>query len=278
MSAAVDELLSDDNESDDSDYVDSGGSSESSYGDEAAVVEIDEDARKERDQRLQQEYATMKEARNGLYVPPSEPHRDSLWESFNRRQATSERQKDRTRRGLGEMLSKIASTSLKDSPEEIDIVRYKKEARASSNGLGAPIAVAKVLAEVRKADKVEIDSHVKYAGRTVNVRRVVSKSSVEGAKHLRKAQRDLKTALGGSLGSLDAYLRGLRAGQVTSVEKSSAEWSRFKASSELDGLFEKDRRDGYLHKRAFLEAADTREYDKRKEAEKKARQTAQPKV
>ncbi|KAF4705978.1 hypothetical protein FOZ63_022128, partial [Perkinsus olseni] len=54
---------------------------------------------------------------------------------------------------------------------------------------------------------------MKYAGRTVNVKRVVSKSSAEGAKQLRKAERERKMALGGSLGSLDAYLRSLKAGQ-----------------------------------------------------------------
>ncbi|KAF4738667.1 hypothetical protein FOZ63_029703, partial [Perkinsus olseni] len=161
------DILPSDDESDDSDYVDSGGSSESSDAGELLKTEGDEEDKENRERRLDREYASMKEARDNLYVPPSGAHRDSVWESFNRRQGAYEQRKDNSLRGLMGMLSKVCyAASKKESPEEIDIARYKEEARAAEHASEhAPrvVPMGAVLDEVRKADKVEIDSHMKYA-------------------------------------------------------------------------------------------------------------------
>ncbi|KAF4666005.1 hypothetical protein FOL47_004318 [Perkinsus chesapeaki] len=265
-------IATDDSDSDDSDYIDSGGSSESSDIDD--IPQVDSNGRNKRDESIDREYVDMKAFRDTLYAPPKGAHRDLVWESFNRRSIGH--RKDRSLGTLMGMLGKVCYVSKKATPEEIDINKFKKEARAEGlhqSTASHVMSVGDVLERVRKADKLEIDSHMKYAGQTVSVKRVVSSTSAEGRKHLRKAEIEEKNAFGVSLGSLDAYLRSLKAGQVTSVEKSSAEWSRFKASNELDDAFEKDRRDGYLHKRAFLEAADERGYEAKQAAEKRARRS-----
>ncbi|KAF4756583.1 hypothetical protein FOZ62_011715, partial [Perkinsus olseni] len=101
--------------------------SESSDAGELLKTEGDEEDKENRERRLDREYASMKEARDNLYVPPSGAHRDSVWESFNRRQGAYEQRKDNSLRGLMGMLSKVCyAASKKESPEEIDIARYKE--------------------------------------------------------------------------------------------------------------------------------------------------------
>mmetsp|Transcript_24121 Transcript_24121/g.19870 ORF Transcript_24121/g.19870 Transcript_24121/m.19870 type:complete len:82 (-) Transcript_24121:115-360(-) len=74
----------------------------------------------------------MKACRDSLYVPPKGAHRDSVWESFNRR-SVGRHQKDRSLSALMGMLGKVCYVSKKATPEEIDVNRFKKEARSAAS-------------------------------------------------------------------------------------------------------------------------------------------------
>ena len=61
---------------------------------------------------------------------------------------------------------------------------------------------------------------------------------------------------------------------VTSIEKSKIDWDKYTKEQKLEGELEKNRKDGYLQKKKFLDNVSELEYQQKKQGEKASRKQA----
>jgi hypothetical protein len=55
------------------------------------------------------------------------------------------------------------------------------------------------------------------------------------------------------------------------MEKTRIDWDKYTKDNKLEADLEKNRKDGYLQKKAFIESVQDREYEDKKKVEKIAR-------
>eukprot|EP00347_Sterkiella_histriomuscorum_P012360 403368891 len=109
-----------------------------------------------------------------------------------------------------------------------------------------------------------VQDKVRYAGQTYQVERNATQ------KDLKQREIQDKKKLGGTCGALDDLV-GLISDQgknVNVVEKSKMDWSKYTKEEKLEAEFEKNRKDGYLAKRKFLDQVTETEYEYKKQIEK----------
>ena len=58
---------------------------------------------------------------------------------------------------------------------------------------------------------------------------------------------------------------------VTSIEKSKLDWDKYTKDEKLEAELEKNRKDGYLAKKRFIDEVSELEYQKKKQGEKASR-------
>eukprot|EP00347_Sterkiella_histriomuscorum_P002686 403367195 len=109
-----------------------------------------------------------------------------------------------------------------------------------------------------------VQDKVRYAGQTYQVERNATQ------KDLKQREIQDKKKLGGTCGALDDLV-GLINDQgknVNVVEKSKMDWSKYTKEEKLEAEFEKNRKDGYLAKKKFLDQVTETEYEYKKQIEK----------
>lgn len=80
--------------------------------------------------------------------------------------------------------------------------------------------------------------------------------------------------LGGTCGALDDLVGLINEGgkNVNVVEKSKLDWTSYTKEQKLEGELEKNRKDGFLAKRKFLDQVTEVEYEHKRQMEKAAMQ------
>ena len=163
-------------------------------------------------------------------------------------------------------LSKYSNITPAEQP--VDVLRFKRLARGSLKNkiFSDPTNLAEAVAAARAGlanAQVDVDEEVRFAGEVVRMKRTVERTSSHAARFEKRKQRD-------NLGGVQEYLNELKSKRtVSSVEKSSSEWSSVKMKDQaLEQALKADR--GFLEKRAFLVRTDVREDDLRRDARRRA--------
>ena len=106
---------------------------------------------------------------------------------------------------------------------------------------------------------------VKFAGQTFTTQR--NKTQAD----LRKEQQDLKRKTGNE--ALDSLVKQIvdKDKNVNCMQKTRMDWDKYTADARIQEDLEKNRKDGYLQKKAFVEKVQETEYNQKKAIEKLAR-------
>ena len=115
-----------------------------------------------------------------------------------------------------------------------------------------------------------MEEKVKFAGKQYSVERQKTEADV------RKQEQTGKKKLGGGQQGLDDLVQMIndKDKNVTCIDKSKLDWDDYTKQNKLQAELEKNRKDGYLQKKRFLNEIDEAEYQKKKQGEKESRKIA----
>ena len=85
-----------------------------------------------------------------------------------------------------------------------------------------------------------------------------------------------KKRLGGGCEGLDDLVQMIndKDKNISCIDKSKMDWDQYTKENKLESELEKNRKDGYLQKKKFLNEIDELEYQKKKQGEKESRKIA----
>jgi hypothetical protein len=121
----------------------------------------------------------------------------------------------------------------------------------------------------KKETEKEIVEEVKtfkFAGELIQLTAKEAESVGAKAKCTKKGA----SAPNNNMSSLLDSLKGKK--KITTIQKSTLDWGKFKKDQKLEDELEQQRKDGYLEKQAFLQRADSRQFEVERGARLKERQ------
>jgi hypothetical protein len=182
---------------------------------------------------------------------------DELWSLFNNK--APKRVKNTSLDHLMFQLNQISNSS--ESPQP-DFRTYKRREPSGS------VSVSSLLARV-DSQFVEISEEVVFAGNKMVMKRKIPAASAEAIRFMKqqavKASAPEPDQLDSYLGS---FVYAKKARLVNSMDKSSADWNRFKDDKNLQDSLELERKKGFLDKRGFLSKVDAEIAEKVREAKR----------
>jgi len=126
---------------------------------------------------------------------------------------------------------------------------------------------------LEKTGNIKVEKQIKFAGGVMNVTKIVDKSSTEAAlEEQRKRKAAQETVLDKVVGQI-----GIKKG-ISTLEKSSFDWDKFKKEKGLEEELDKYAKDGYVEKQDFLQRVDLRQFEKEKEERNRQRALAAQKA
>ena len=149
-------------------------------------------------------------------------------------------------------------------PTSATTVKNRFEEGKEDSAFAAAMAAVQAM-QSGKAKTVE--AKVKFAGQAYAVERAKTQGDIK------KEQRLDKTKLGGGNAGLDAIVSmiGEKDKNVTSIEKSKIDWDKYTKEQKLEADFEKNRKDGFLAKKRFIDNVSELEYQQKKAGQKESR-------
>lgn len=134
--------------------------------------------------------------------------------------------------------------------------KYKSSAESKASAFSAAEAAKRLIQNAAKSDVSKV---VKFAGKKMSL---TNASSTTQAAKPKKDEKSMPN-------SVDKILEAIQdPKKITTVEKSSYDWDRFKKEKGLDETFEKRAQNGYVSKKEFLNRVDWRKF----ESERKVRE------
>ena len=117
-------------------------------------------------------------------------------------------------------------------------------------------AMAAIKALQDKKNGAKVSEKLKFAGQSYQVERAKT------GQDIKKEQKIAKNKLGGAQDGLDALVQQIADTDknVTSIEKSKLDWDKYTKEQKLEGEFQKNRKDGYLAKKRFIDDVSELEY------------------
>jgi hypothetical protein len=115
-------------------------------------------------------------------------------------------------------------------------------------------------------ETVEEVKTFKFAGELIQL--TAKEAESVGAKP--KVAKKGAAAPNNNMSSLLDSLKGKK--KITTIQKSTLDWGKFKKDQKLEDELEQQRKDGYLEKQAFLQRADSRQFEVERGARLKERQ------
>ena len=106
--------------------------------------------------------------------------------------------------------------------------------------------------------------NVKFAGQQYTVEKQMTPSE------MLKMQRKNKNTVGGQNTGLDSLVHMIdnQDKNINAYQKTKMDWDKYTKEEKLEADFEKNRKDGYLQKKAFLDKVSDVEYQHKKKIEK----------
>jgi hypothetical protein len=166
---------------------------------------------------------------------------------------------------------------LLSAPSAADIIAENLSAAATSASTPAPTSKAPIFSSELKPElaseqgqgtditKYVVEEEVDYAGEKVMVKRVLQKGTADEAAYLRRLK---KRKEGDNLAALVQSLNGPR--NMSTLDKSRIDWALDKQiEGDADDL-DKERKDGFLSKQAFLAETDAKLYEMKLESNRAA--------
>jgi hypothetical protein len=232
----------------------------------------------EKDKERDKDDRDEEEAPSGLQIMPPRRKRkaEELWESMvmeDKQETQSKMTKVVPRVGYSAQKAKKKSKKNEKQLKELMRVIF------GSNGNGQQ-KVAKALAETSD-DVADVKEAARLAARNINkketvdeVRKFAGQEVVVTVTKASSSSSSSQPGAGGSKpsSSLDAVLDTIKGPKVIStVAKSSTDWDTYKEQEGLDDALQNASKDGFLHRKEFLDRCDVRAFEnERDERLKKA--------
>eukprot|EP00921_Rhytidocystis_pertsovi_P017266 GHVQ01027132.1.p1 GENE.GHVQ01027132.1~~GHVQ01027132.1.p1 ORF type:complete len:136 (-),score=13.27 GHVQ01027132.1:274-681(-) len=113
--------------------------------------------------------------------------------------------------------------------------------------------------------------------RTCRIEQTMERNSGAYRHYQRTIANEARQRAGGQFAALDHYISKLdQPTAINSVQKSEADWIKFKEATGLEESLRRGRRDGFLEKKAFLNAAELKEHEREVEAKRRRVATVPP--
>ncbi|KAE9030582.1 hypothetical protein PR003_g11843 [Phytophthora rubi] len=184
----------------------------------------------------------------------SDSHVDKLWDDINASTAVSKKAADRTSKLLGGLTKKTTRSNEK---------KNKKKKKRKLHEFSMPILSVDVkrsrkdMAEA-SAKEQKVDRVVKFAGKEYSVSTAANAEKPKGKKGLDKM-----------LESLDEPKK------VSTMEKTSMDWDKFKEKEGIEEELTQYTKDGYIEKQEFLQRLDVKRFELEKAERDKQRKLQQ---
>mmetsp|Transcript_8017 Transcript_8017/g.9195 ORF Transcript_8017/g.9195 Transcript_8017/m.9195 type:complete len:307 (+) Transcript_8017:341-1261(+) len=177
-------------------------------------------------------------------------------------------------RGMGSVLNFMnRPRKVKESGPVMDkALEFMLQGSKNSSVDKEKFAAAAKLA-LEKTGQTTVEKQVKFAGGVMNVTKIVEKASDEAAKEVERKEKEAKeTALDKVVNQI-----GEKKG-ISTLEKSSFDWDKYKKEKGIEEELEKYAKDGYVEKQEFLNRVDQRKFEQEKEERNRQRALAAQKA
>eukprot|EP00939_MAST-03C_sp_MAST-3C-sp1_P002712 g2712.t1 len=190
---------------------------------------------------------------------------DALWKSMHLESSSSSKKKSTKSFSLAQ-LQKKSKKKRKRQNQWKDMFKTSKRAASSS---------AQALAAAKKAvaKKGPVMSVVNFAGKKMTL--IESSSGAISTSSGKGVADPVADSNAKKVTSVDSILEAIKdPKKITTVEKSSYDWDKYKAEKGLDETFEKSAQNGYVDRQKFLNRVDWRRF----ESERKVREAERAKA
>jgi hypothetical protein len=158
----------------------------------------------------------------------------------------------------------VSTTTINKTSSTITSTQAKPQIITSTSQI-----LSSSLFETKKEPEKEVVEEVKtfkFAGELIQL--TAKEAESVGAKP--KVAKKGAAAPNNNMSSLLDSLKGKK--KITTIQKSTLDWGKFKKDQKLEDELEQQRKDGYLEKQAFLQRADSRQFEVERGARLKERQ------
>ena len=159
----------------------------------------------------------------------------------------------------------VGSKPATESSNSLSALKSRFEENKDDDAYAAAMAAVNAMESKKNGSTVE--TKVKFAGQAYTVERAKTQNDIK------QEQRLAKNRLGGACGGLDEIMGviGEKDKNVSCIDKSKLDWDKYTKDEKLESELEKNRKDGFLAKKRFIDNVSELEYQQKKQGQKESR-------